>query len=247
VGGGGLASTACLLRVLATLQIQSVTSTQLLISLSGGSVAVMAQHTAGVNATVNLLSAFLSPVVCALSDQFGRLPFVVAGQLGRLLWLLAQTRLTSLRQRAMCVIGFLGVMRAGVGVVQTSAFGDLFAYQPEVSAQIQAANGMWSQLGSATGLFLGAGLRALLRPDGLNTVFLVSAALVGAQALVITQLMPETLDQRDRKQLVGGGTTGAGGVCTLLRQANPFSALATLARNGPGLVRLPLRRSVRSS
>eukprot|EP01047_Picozoa_sp_COSAG01_P014544 COSAG01_NODE_710_length_14110_cov_94.506745_13_plen_349_part_00 len=140
--------------------IQSVSSTQKLLSLCHGDVEAMANHSATISTLNSFIATFLSPIVCAFSDQFGRIPFMVSGQVGMLLWLLAQTRMASLNQRLVAVVAFLGVMRAGVGVVSQSAFSDLFAFQPEISASIQASDGIWANVGSFTGLSLGMLVRA---------------------------------------------------------------------------------------
>ena len=146
---------------------------------------------------------------------------MTSGQVGMLLWLLAQAHMQTLNQRVGAVALFLGVMRAGVGVVTQSAFGDLFAFQPEISASIQASDGIWANFGSFTGLSLGALVRATA---GDTACFYISAVLAVLQAILIASI-PETLDRRDRKQIHSVGA--------LLLQANPVSSLMLLFRNGP--------------
>ena len=210
--------------------ISSVSSTTLLLSLCDGQFEEMATHSATVGSVNSFLATFMSPVVCALSDQFGRIQFMAAGQLGILLFSLAQTRISSLRQRAIAVVLFHGVMRAGVGVVSQSAFGDLFAAQPEISAVLQASEGIWANLGSFTGLTIGAVVRSF---GGDNLCFLCSAVLAALQAAILVSTA-ETLDARDRKAV--------GSVWNLLVQANPISSVMLLLRNGPGLCALALAR-----
>jgi hypothetical protein len=121
--------------------ISNVSMMERLLELCGHDISVMTVHNARVSAFLNLPEIFLSPIVCALSDQHGRLPFMSTAPLGLALFWVAQTRITTTTQRFWVYILTRGIMRAGVGDVRESAFNDLFASQPETYAVLKASDG----------------------------------------------------------------------------------------------------------
>lgn len=121
--------------------VSNVSMMERLLDLCEHNISAMTAHNAQVSAFLNLPEIFLSPIVCALSDQYGRLPFMSTAPLGLALFWLAQTRITTTVQRFWVYMLTRGIMRAGVGDVRESAFNDLFASQPETYAVLKASDG----------------------------------------------------------------------------------------------------------
>lgn len=121
--------------------VSNVSMMQRLLELCGNDITAMTAHNAFVSSFLNLPEIFLSPIICALSDQYGRVPFMSTAPLGLALFWLAQTRITTTTQRFLVYMLTRGVMRAGVGDVRESAFNDLFASQPETYAVLKASDG----------------------------------------------------------------------------------------------------------
>ena len=76
--------------------ITNVASFELVLALCGGDSVVLASHNALISSGNSLLATFLSPVVCSLSDAYGRIPFMTLMRSGWLLWLVASPRVRTL-------------------------------------------------------------------------------------------------------------------------------------------------------
>ena len=205
-----------------------------------GDMGMIAMHYGRVQSVNNLLHCFLSPVVGSLSDSVGRRKLHAYGKLGPMLWFLGLIAMTkwysafpgsaAVRGRTLAFRFALemvpwGTFMAGNWGLFASQHADYFAEQPELSARIQAADNVWRDALGIPGSLFGA----FVVPRLWNTrwrylPWFLSAVTAGSQVLVALSI-EETLPPAKRKKWTN----------QRLREANPFSNIMLLLRNGPGL------------
>lgn len=205
-----------------------------------GDMGMMALHYGRVQSVNNLLHCFLSPVVGSLSDSVGRRKLHAYGKLGPMLWFLGLVSMTkwysafpgsaTVRAQTLAFRFALemipwGTLMAGNWGLFASQHADYFAEQPELSARIQAADNVWRDaLGIPGSLFGAFVVPRLWHTRWRYLPWLLSAATAGSQVLVALSI-EETLPAAHRKKWTS----------QRLREANPFSNIMLLLRNGPGL------------
>lgn len=150
-----------------------------------------------------------SPLLGALSDHWGRRPVLLAGIAGLALMFLAPALSDSLWVLlASRLVG--GAFAANLAVAQ--------AYIADITPAEQRA-ASFGKLGAVFGVafMLGPALGGVLGQVDLRLPFFVAAALSGINFAYGLLVLPESLPRRERKRWD-------------LMRANPFSALAALAR-----------------
>jgi DHA1 family tetracycline resistance protein-like MFS transporter len=195
------------------------------ISLAG-SAEQMVAHYAVCSTVMAVLNFLGEPLVAALSDRFGRKPFLMWGRLGMCAWFLTYTRVDLYGKLWMRLAGeavCFGVVGVGHWTVFAAAHSDRFGSRPSLSAQIQSADRLWSLLGKVTGNVAGV---LLTDQIGSLQVGHISHGLGLVTFWLLSQL-PETLTKEKQKPF-------------RFTHSNPLSNLVLLFCNGPGLRKLSL-------
>lgn len=205
-----------------------------------GDMGMMALHYGRVQSVNNFIHCFLAPVVGSLSDSIGRRKLHALGKLGPMLWFLglivmtkwysafpgsAAVRAQTLAFRFALEMIPWGVFMSGNWGLFSSQHADYFAEKPELSARIQAADNVWRDAFGIPGSLFGA----FIVPRLWNTrwrylPWFLSAATAFLQ-VAVAWTIEETLPTEKRKPWTNRA----------LIEANPFSNIMLLLRNGPGL------------
>jgi MFS family permease len=196
--------------------------------LCGGDTGVMAWHYGKCALYVSALEMFFSPLVASLSDLLGRRHLMTWGRIGPIIFFSGHTiRDRSLRHRALFEAIPWGILQAGTWPVFAAAHSDMFGERPELSGRIKSADGQWVDLAGMVGPLIGIGLSRVL---GLAATEHVSSLLT-LLSMAINLSNRETLKASEKKPF-------------RIANANPFSNIGLLLRNGPGLRRLTLSTSL---
>eukprot|EP01051_Picozoa_sp_SAG22_P023446 SAG22_NODE_6054_length_909_cov_1.014815_2_plen_157_part_01 len=132
-------------------------------------------------------------MVGGLSDTFGRVPVLSIGRVGGVLYLLLLPRTTTLAGRRLVDTLFMfptGLMLAGSQSVLDAAQADLFGKRPQLSARINAQNGLCWTVSHVSALAIGA---ALAKRFGLAAQWRFSLAAAVLNLGLTARLVAETL------------------------------------------------------
>jgi MFS family permease len=186
--------------------------------MCGGDTGVMAMHAGVVRSCKSVVNVLMSPIVGGLSDSFGRKPMMLYGRFGWVMIWLVLPRVRSLRQWLWVEIIFTGFLRAGDNASQQAALADLFGTRGQLMTQIQAKDGMYSQVAAFFGPVIG---ELCARWFGRDSTFTCSAML-SVLTMVLLFGTKETLGVADRKPFS-------------VKRANPIASMTLLFRLDKGL------------
>ena len=206
-----------------------------LLELCGGNAGTMALHVGYTTTIGNLIQTFVAPISSCLSDAIGRVPVLTAARLGRLAGVLLMPHCTTLSRRFWfeILLGMStpnsGLVMAGSESVFDAAGADLFGSRPNLAAQVDAKNGLYSSFAHTAALTAGTAATVLF--GGLHGQWALArvAAIVN---VAFSFMCPETLKPAHRKPFTVRAQTQA--YAPLLYRA--------WASAGPGLTRSIARR-----
>lgn len=162
------------------------------------------------------LSTIHQPPACARIHR--GVPFCAHGR-ARVLSVADATSMNGYIIACICAWG-LGDM--GTMSVQEAAWADVFGGRPELSARLKASNQIWTGLAGLIGPVIGAQMS--VRSPTLG--FYISSVMCVIEAFMV-MASQESLSVAERKPFAG--------IMPLIKRANPFSSIALLFTNGPGL------------
>eukprot|EP01052_Picozoa_sp_SAG31_P009346 SAG31_NODE_489_length_14938_cov_5.644113_1_plen_533_part_00 len=217
-----------------------------------GSAEAMAVHY-GICSTVMAVLNFVGePIVAALSDTFGRKPFLMWGRLGLCSWFLTYSRVDQYGKLWMRLVGeavCFGVVGVGHWSVFAASHSDVFGTRADLSSRIQSSTQMWTMMARFVGEIAGVSITNQLGAInaghiscacGLSTFAMLwrysdlacvdsLSVHVGLECLTSTcfHRQPETLAPSKRKPF-------------RLSHSNPVANLKLLLASGPGLRKLSL-------
>ena len=168
----------------------------------------------------NLSIAMVSPLIGAMSDAFGRVPILLVGRLGLVLWLVWTSASRKLWQFMLADWVTWGLISASTQSVEDAFFADAFGERPELSGRLRARNGVWSGIAGFVSPFAGIWLAQTSR----TLTFYLGALMLFFQCGVCLW-HGETLAPSERKPLT-------------MDRVNPLNSFLLLFKNGPGLRRL---------
>jgi hypothetical protein len=119
-----------------------------------GSPEAMAVHYGICSTFMAVLNFIGEPLVAALSDRFGRRPFLVWGRLGLCAWFLTYTRVDLYGKLWMRLAGeaiCFGVIGVGHWSVFAASQSDIFGTRPNLSSRLDTADAMWTRMVSVAG------------------------------------------------------------------------------------------------
>ena len=135
--------------------VSLVAYNQKYLSICGGDTGGMAVHAGVIRSLKNVVNVFMSPIIGALSDRYGRKPMMIYGRVGWVAIWLSLPHVTNLRQWGIMEVLFTGFLRAGDNASQQAAMADHFGTRAQLNTQIQAKDGMWSQVAAFFGPVIG--------------------------------------------------------------------------------------------
>ena len=115
-----------------------------------GSAEAMAVHYGICSTFMAVLNFIGEPLVAALSDTFGRKPFLVWGRLGLCAWFLTYCRVDLYGKLWMRLAGealCFGVIGVGHWSVFAASHSDVFGTRADLSSRIQSSTQMWTMMG----------------------------------------------------------------------------------------------------
>lgn len=197
------------------------------LALMGGDSGAMAVHYGLTRVIQSVIHLVVFPLTSTLSDTVGRKHLMTWGRLGTAAFMILHRFRDRSPAHRLWMEQICWPLSNACWPVFAASHSELFADRPELSAQIQAADGLWvNVVGISGGVCTSFVSRYLSDSAGQE----IGAALTLAQ-IVICQTMPETLSATERKPFE---------CWELLKRVNPVSNGLLLFKKGPGLRRLAL-------
>eukprot|EP01052_Picozoa_sp_SAG31_P025096 SAG31_NODE_2179_length_6249_cov_15.633984_4_plen_261_part_00 len=147
----------------------------------------------------NISIALVSPLIGAMSDAFGRVPILLQGRIGLILWFWGTAASTKLWHFMLADWLSWGWISAAVMSVEDAWFADRLGERPQLSGQIRAKNGVWGGIAGFASPFLGIWLAQKSRSLAFNI-----GALACAMQCAAVLWHGETLPKPSRKPLTWG-------------------------------------------
>ena len=195
------------------------------LALFNGDSGAMAVHYGWTRSIMAWIHLVMRPFFATLSDSFGRRHLMSWGRLGTVAFFAFHRFRDRSPWHRMVMENVCWPPSNSCWPVFAAAHSDLFGSRPELSAQIQAADGFWINLVGVGGGVANSVMTWLFGPSSGQE----ACAIIVTTTVFISATMAETLPRSKRKPFRLG---------SFLKRVNPISNSLLLFTRGPGLRRL---------